>query len=96
MPTYEYECRRCKHQFEKFQGMKDKPLERCPKCRGKLQRLVGRGAGVLFKGSGFYATDYRSAGYKKSDRAEKAGDSKKATSSETPSTVSAPKSGKNS
>ena len=58
MPTYEYECQDCGHTFEKFQGIKDIPLKKCPKCKGKLQRLVGGGAGVIFKGSGFHATDY--------------------------------------
>ena len=58
MPTYEYKCQDCGHTFEKFQSMKDIPLEQCPKCKGKVQRLIGGGAGVIFKGSGFYATDY--------------------------------------
>lgn len=63
MPTYEYECTKCAHQFEKFQSMKDEPLKRCPKCRCKVRRVVGSGAGILFKGSGFYQTDYRSKAY---------------------------------
>ena len=70
MPTYEYECQKCGHRFEEFQSMKDAPLSKCPKCKGKLKRLIGAGAGFLFKGSGFYITDYRSSGYsekKKSD-----------------------------
>jgi putative FmdB family regulatory protein len=58
MPTYEYKCGDCGYKFEKFQSMKDKPLEKCPKCDGGVQRLIGTGAGVIFKGSGFYATDY--------------------------------------
>jgi len=58
MPTYEYKCEDCGSKFEKFQSMKDKPLEKCPKCNGRVQRLIGTGAGVIFKGSGFYATDY--------------------------------------
>jgi putative FmdB family regulatory protein len=61
MPTYTYECTKCGHRFEEFQSMTAKPLQRCPKCRGKLQRLIGAGAGLLFKGTGFYATDYRKA-----------------------------------
>ena len=60
MPTYEYKCQNCGHTFEKFQSMKDKSLENCPECNGKVQRLIGGGAGIIFKGSGFYATDYRS------------------------------------
>ena len=63
MPTYEYECTKCGHQFEKFQSMKDEPLKRCPKCRCKVRRLLGTGAGIIFKGSGFYQTDYRSSDY---------------------------------
>ncbi len=63
MPTYEYECTKCGHEFEKFQSMKDEPLKRCPKCRCKVRRVFGSGAGILFKGSGFYQTDYRSKAY---------------------------------
>ena len=58
MPTYEYKCKDCGYTFEKFQRMKDEPIAKCPTCRGKVQRLIGTGAGVIFKGSGFYATDY--------------------------------------
>ena len=73
MPTYEYKCSACKHQFEQFQSMKDGALRKCPKCgKLKLERLIGTGAAVIFKGSGFYQTDYRSAGYKKSAEADKA------------------------
>ncbi len=59
MPTYEYECTHCGHTFEVFQKMTDKPLGKCPKCNKKVKRLIGSGAGIIFKGSGFYATDYR-------------------------------------
>ena len=59
MPTYEYECTTCGHRFEKFQSMVDKPLTKCPKCKKKVKRLIGTGAGIIFKGSGFYATDYK-------------------------------------
>jgi len=58
MPTYEYKCDVCGYTFEKFQSMKDKAVKKCPKCDGKVQRLIGGGAAVIFKGSGFYATDY--------------------------------------
>ena len=58
MPTYEYKCQDCGLKFEKFQSMKDKPLEKCPECNGKVQRLIGGGAGIIFKGSGFYVNDY--------------------------------------
>jgi putative FmdB family regulatory protein len=59
MPTYEYECTSCKHNFEAFQKITDKPLTHCPKCNKKVKRLISAGAGVIFKGSGFYATDYK-------------------------------------
>jgi putative FmdB family regulatory protein len=64
MPTYEYECLDCGNQFEAVQSMKDPHLTECPKCKGKVQRKIGRGAGIIFKGSGFYQTDYRSDSYK--------------------------------
>jgi putative FmdB family regulatory protein len=72
MPTYEYICDSCKHEFEQFQSIKARPVRKCPEC-GKLsvQRLIGAGAGVIFKGSGFYQTDYRSEGYKKAAESEK-------------------------
>lgn len=71
MPTYDYRCTSCKHQFEIFQSMKDATKRKCPKCGKKaLERLIGTGAAVLFKGSGFYQTDYRSEGYKKAAGAE--------------------------
>ncbi|MDR0362206.1 MAG: zinc ribbon domain-containing protein [Planctomycetota bacterium] len=60
MPTYEYECANCAHTFEHFQSMSDKPLRKCPQCgKNKLERLIGAGAGIIFKGSGFYETDYK-------------------------------------
>ena len=59
MPTYEYKCDSCGYVFEEFQSMKDDPLSKCPKCGGKVQRLIGPGAGLIFKGSGFYLTDYK-------------------------------------
>jgi putative FmdB family regulatory protein len=71
MPTYDYECAACGHKFEMFQGIKEDPIKACPKCkRRKARRLIGTGAGLLFKGSGFYITDYRSEGYKKAQKAE--------------------------
>ena len=71
MPTYEYECLQCERVFDIFQKITDELLKRCPKCKGKVKRRVGAGAGILFKGSGFYTTDYRSDGYKKAAKAEK-------------------------
>ncbi len=71
MPTYEYECRACGHRFEQFQSMKDAALKKCPACKkARLERLIGTGAAILFKGSGFYQTDYRSESYKKAAQAE--------------------------
>ena len=70
MPTYEYECEKCGHRFELFQKMSDPPRKRCPKCRGKVRRLIGTGAGMIFKGSGFYITDYRSDSYKNQKKKE--------------------------
>ena len=64
MPTYEYECQKCGVHFDYFQSIKDKPKRTCPKCRGRVKRLLGTGAGLLFKGSGFYITDYRKPGYR--------------------------------
>ena len=58
MPTYEYKCEDCGYKFEKFQAMTDKSLTKCPKCDGKVRRLISAGGGIIFKGSGFYATDY--------------------------------------
>ena len=72
MPTYEYECEACGHAFDLFQQMSDAVKRKCPKCHKRsLQRRVGIGAGVLFKGSGFYETDYRSDSYRKAAEAEK-------------------------
>lgn len=71
MPTYEYECKKCKRTFEVFQGIMDKPLQKCPNCKGRVRRLIGRGAGIIFKGSGFYQTDYRSEHYQKRAAEEK-------------------------
>ena len=72
MPTYEYECKKCSHKFEQFQRMSDPPLKRCPECKGSVRRLMGTGAGIIFKGSGFYQTDYRSDSYKKGAKADSA------------------------
>lgn len=78
MPTYEYACAKCGHQFEMFQPITDPPLRTCPRdvCslkkwgKGKVTRLIGAGAGLIFKGSGFYITDYRSEGYKEAAKKE--------------------------
>lgn len=72
MPTYEYKCEKCGKRFEVFQSMKDEPLQRCedPDCGGDVSRIISGGGGLLFKGSGFYVTDYRSESYKKAAKAE--------------------------
>ena len=80
MPTYEYVCSKCGHEFEKFQSISDKPLEVCPKdlCprrkwgRGRVKKQIGAGAGLIFKGSGFYITDYRSDKYKEAAKQDSA------------------------
>lgn len=100
MPTYEYVCEKCGHSFDKFQSMKDDALTVCPKdlCgkktwgKGKVKRQMGSGAGLIFKGSGFYITDYRSEGYKQAAKADtgssastsKPAETKKAASSDKP------------
>lgn len=72
MPTYEYVCDACEHTFEEFQSITAKSLRKCPACgKNKLRRLIGTGAGVIFKGSGFYETDYRSDSYKSAAKADK-------------------------
>ena len=71
MPTYEYHCDACEHNFDEFQAMSDRPLKKCPKCgKSKLRRVFGTGAAILFKGSGFYQTDYRSESYNQAAKAE--------------------------
>jgi len=88
MPTYEYICEECGYEFEQFQSITAKPLRKCPKCgKVRLKRLIGVGSGVIFKGSGFYETDYRSESYKKAEKKEKGtadtGDTKKKAETKT-------------
>ncbi len=72
MPTYDYQCQACGHEFEEFQMMTAKPLRKCPECKKlKLKRLIGTGAAVIFKGSGFYETDYRSKNYQEAAESDK-------------------------
>ena len=95
MPTYDYECDACDHAFELFQQMSEPVKKKCPECgKLKLRRLFGTGAAVVFKGSGFYETDYRSDSYKKgAEKAKKATDtSKKSDSKATDKSSSSPKS----
>ncbi len=74
MPTYDYQCQTCDHKFEAVQSMKDPHLTECPQpgCSGPVKRLIGRGSGFIFKGNGFYITDYRSESYKAAAKAESA------------------------
>src|SRR4026209_2790709 len=73
MPTYEYKCFACDHVFEQFQSITAAPIKRCPQCgKAKVKRLLGTGAGLIFKGSGFYTTDYRSESYKNAAKKESA------------------------
>ena len=82
MPTYDYKCLECDIQFEKFQSITAPPLEECPECNGKVKRLIGAGAGLIFKGSGFYITDYRSEGYKETAKKDKNSSSEKSDKSD--------------
>ena len=95
MPTYEYVCARCGHEFEKFQSISDRPLAICPEdlCaqkkwgRGKVKKKISAGAGLIFKGSGFYITDYRSEKYKEAARKDSAGGEKSGGESKTTSSA---------
>lgn len=78
MPTYEYRCPSCGNEFEKFQRMSDEPVAECPACGAGSERKLSGGAGLLFKGSGFYITDYRSDSYKKAASSENGGSAPKA------------------
>lgn len=90
MPTYDYKCLDCEHRFEAFQSMTDEPLGACPVCGGKVKRLIGSGAGIIFRGSGFYCTDYRDSpsGGDKGEKAESAGTSGADSSSDTATAAS--------
>ncbi len=71
MPTYDYRCKACSHEWEEFQSITAAPTKNCPDCgKSKAERIIGAGAGLIFKGSGFYITDYRSDSYKKAAKAE--------------------------
>lgn len=88
MPTYDYRCRKCGHVFELFHSMKDDKPKRCPKCRGRADRMISAGAGIIFKGSGFYITDYRSRDYKERAKQEKSGGAKEGGSADSSSASS--------
>ena len=95
MPHYDYVCETCEKQFEVFQSMNDKRLTKCPEkgCKGKVRRLIGTGAGLVFKGSGFYITDYRSENYKagaKQDGAASTASTADSSSTTTPAAAPTP------
>jgi putative FmdB family regulatory protein len=92
MPTYSYRCQACKHEFEEFQKITDLPVKECPKCGGLVMRIITGGAGLIFKGAGFYITDNRSSDYKKAASSDKSA----SISSSTPSTPSSSTSDKSS
>ena len=86
MPTYDYKCTNCNYTFEYFQSMTAEPLTECPKCKGTVKRIIGKGAGPIFKGTGFYQTDYKSNSSKnksssKTDNTQKGGEKKSGTES---------------
>jgi putative FmdB family regulatory protein len=84
MPTYDYKCEACGHTFERFQSITAPPIKKCPQCgKNKVRRLLGTGAGLIFKGSGFYITDYRDSSYKSAARKDSAGGSGSSSSSST-------------
>lgn len=100
MPTYDYICDSCGHEFEAFESIKADPQTECPQCHeAKLRRKIGPGAAILFKGSGFYQTDYRSESYKKGAAADKSSGSSSTSSdtssSSTPAKSESPKSSSN-
>jgi len=91
MPTYDYICDQCSHEFEAFESIKADPQTVCPECsQPKLRRKIGAGAAILFKGSGFYQTDYRSESYKKGAQADKPSDSSSSSSSSASPTSASP------
>ncbi|MCY3556819.1 MAG: zinc ribbon domain-containing protein [Gemmatimonadetes bacterium] len=77
MPTYQYRCNECSHEFSEFQSITADPLSTCPECGGAVKRLISGGAGFLFKGDGFYTTDYRSENYKQAEKADRESSSSK-------------------
>ena len=93
MLTYEYRCKQCGYEFEMFQSMTDAPLKICPMCEGEVERLIGTGGGLLFRGSGFYATDYRSDSYQKAAKSDTSATTTPTGSDTPPKAVSGAKCG---
>ena len=97
MPTYDYLCKACGHELEVFQGINDAVLKKCPECKKqKLERQFGTGAAIVFKGSGFYQTDYRSESYKKGEKADKPKSESKSSDKKSDSTAAKPAANKKS
>ncbi len=92
MPTYEYRCNACDNKWEEFQSIKAEPTKKCPKCKKtKAERIISAGGGIIFKGSGFYQTDYRSESYKQgAEAAKKASDTSSTASSDSTKSDSKP------
>ena len=89
MPTYEYKCRECQHEFEEFQSISAEPVKICPECKGQVERIISGGVGLIFKGSGFYITDYKRAGEKRpTEKSESKSDSKKTSKDSSSSSAS--------
>ena len=101
MPTYEYHCLKCEKNFEVFQSMKDNAFKTCPEAQcqvspwghGEVKRLLGTGAGLIFEGSGFYTTDYRSEGYKQAAKKDSGGGAKESKAADKPAATPPPSSG---
>lgn len=89
MPTYEYKCDHCGYQFEEFQSINAEPIRQCPQCHGAVKRLIGGGNGFLFRGNGFYITDYRSETYKQAQKRE-SNQTSEAANGKSPSTATKP------
>ena len=95
MPTYDYQCDACEHRFEQYQSITAEPIKKCPECgKKKVRRLIGPGAAVIFKGSGFYTTDYRSSSYTKAAAAEKSSGSTTASTEKSSGKEKKPKESK--
>ncbi len=90
MPTYSYKCKDCEHTYSAFQSIKDEPDKKCPECGGAIVRLIGAGSGILFKGSGFYVTDYRKDSKEKKDSQGKSNEPAKKEGSNTTNTPKSP------
>lgn len=84
MPTYHYRCRSCGHEFEEFQSITDDPITVCPKCGGETRRVISGGAGIIFKGSGFYITDYKRKGSAESSKESSSSGDKSSTPPSSP------------